>query len=104
MAIIVWSLGGGGLGVRCHWARLGILSSYCRVGLGLRSLSNLTIILFGAGLSALLVYALTFELFSKNSPIVLHNNACERIKPSSQASREGYIAEYVYRQLLGCTN
>ena len=104
MAIVEWSLGRGGLGVRRHWARLGILSLYCRVGLGLRSSSNLTVILFGAGLSALLVYALTFELFSENSPIMLHNNACKRIKPSSQASREEHIAEYVYRRLLGCTN
>ena len=41
MAIVAWSLGEGGLGVRRHWATLGVLSSCCQVGLGLRSLSNL---------------------------------------------------------------
>lgn len=44
--------------------------------------SNITVILLGAGLSALLIYSLTSELFSKNSPTVLYNNACERIKAS----------------------
>ncbi|KAH0838527.1 TIM21-domain-containing protein [Lanmaoa asiatica] len=44
--------------------------------------TNLTVILLGAGLSAVLVYALTSELFSKNSPTVLYNDACERIKTS----------------------
>ena len=44
--------------------------------------TNLTVILLGAGLSIVLVYALTSELFSKNSPTVLYNDACERIKTS----------------------
>lgn len=48
--------------------------------------TNLTIILLGAGLSAVLVYALTSELFSKNSPTVLYNDACERIKTSPRVS------------------
>ena len=46
--------------------------------------TNLAVILLGAGLSALLVYSLTTELFSKNSPTVLYNDACERIKASSK--------------------
>ena len=48
--------------------------------------TNLTVILLGAGLSAVLVYALTSELFSKNSPTVLYNDACERIKTSPHVS------------------
>ena len=44
--------------------------------------TNLTVILFGAGLSAVLIYCLTSELFSKNSPTVLYGDACERIKAS----------------------
>ena len=44
--------------------------------------TNLTVILVGAGLSALLIYSLTTELFSKNSPTVLYGEACERIKAS----------------------
>ena len=44
--------------------------------------TNLTVILFGAGLTTVLIYALTSELFSKNSPTVLCNEACERIKRS----------------------
>lgn len=46
--------------------------------------SNLGVILLGAGLSALLIYSLTSELFSKNSPTVLYGDACERIKQSSR--------------------
>jgi import inner membrane translocase subunit TIM21 len=46
--------------------------------------TNLTVILFGAGLTTVLVYALTSELFSRNSPTVLYNEACERIKASSR--------------------
>lgn len=48
--------------------------------------TNLSVILLGAGLSAVLVYALTSELFSKNSPTVLYNDACERIKGSPRVS------------------
>lgn len=44
--------------------------------------TNLTVILVGAGLSAVLVYALATELFARNSPTVLYNDACERIKAS----------------------
>jgi import inner membrane translocase subunit TIM21 len=44
--------------------------------------SNLTVILAGAGLCALLVYSLTSELFSKNSATVLYGEACDRIQAS----------------------
>ena len=44
--------------------------------------TNLGVILLGAGLSALLIYSLTSELFSKNSATVLYGDACERIKAS----------------------
>jgi import inner membrane translocase subunit TIM21 len=49
--------------------------------------TNLTVILLGAGLSALLIYSLTTELFSKNSPTVLYGDACERIKASPKVCR-----------------
>jgi import inner membrane translocase subunit TIM21 len=44
--------------------------------------TNLGVILLGAGLSVLLIYSLSSELFSKNSPTVLYGNACERINQS----------------------
>ncbi|KAI8995382.1 TIM21-domain-containing protein [Trametes punicea] len=46
--------------------------------------TNLVVILAGAGLSIVLIYALTSELFSRNSPTVLYNKACELIKASPQ--------------------
>jgi TIM21 len=46
--------------------------------------SNLIVILLGAGLSVALIYALTTDLFSRNSASVLHNEACEKIKSSSE--------------------
>ncbi|KAJ7169526.1 TIM21-domain-containing protein [Mycena filopes] len=50
--------------------------------------TNLSVILVGAGLSAVLIYCLTTELFSKNSPTVLYDDACERIKASSRVPGE----------------
>ncbi|KAJ7655171.1 TIM21-domain-containing protein [Mycena polygramma] len=49
--------------------------------------TNLSVILVGAGLSAVLIYCLTSELFSKNSPSVLYDDACERIKASSKLAK-----------------
>ncbi|KAJ7693703.1 TIM21-domain-containing protein [Mycena rosella] len=49
--------------------------------------TNLTVILVGAGLSAVLIYCLTSELFSKNSPSVLYDDACERIKASPRLAK-----------------
>ncbi|KIJ21512.1 hypothetical protein PAXINDRAFT_104697 [Paxillus involutus ATCC 200175] len=49
--------------------------------------TNLTVILLGAGLSAVLVYALTSELFSKNSPTVLYSDACELIQASPRVTK-----------------
>ena len=46
--------------------------------------TNVTVILFGAGLTAILVYALTSELVSRNSPTVLYEEACQRIRSSSR--------------------
>lgn len=48
--------------------------------------TNFTVILMGAGLSAILAYALATELFAKNSPTVLYGDACDRIKASSAVS------------------
>lgn len=44
--------------------------------------TNLSVILLGAGLTAVLGYALISELFSNNSPTVLYGEACEKIKES----------------------
>ncbi|KAH9835807.1 TIM21-domain-containing protein [Rhodofomes roseus] len=49
--------------------------------------TNLAVILVGAGLSAVLIYALTSELFSKNSATVLYGEACEKIKASPALAR-----------------
>lgn len=49
--------------------------------------TNLTVILLGAGLTAVLGYALTSELFSNNSPTVLYGQACEKIKASPKVRR-----------------
>jgi len=48
--------------------------------------TNLTVIAIGAGLTALLLYSVGTELLSKNSPTVLYNDACERIKASPKVS------------------
>ena len=48
--------------------------------------TNLAVILVGAGLSAVLIYALTSELFSKNSATVLYGQACEKVKASPAVS------------------
>ncbi|KAI0094562.1 TIM21-domain-containing protein [Irpex rosettiformis] len=50
-------------------------------------MSNLFVILFGAGFTAVLVYALTSELFSKNSATVLYGQACELIKSSPNVTQ-----------------
>ncbi|KZT74874.1 hypothetical protein DAEQUDRAFT_659963 [Daedalea quercina L-15889] len=49
--------------------------------------TNLAVILVGAGLSAVLIYALTSELFSKNSATVLYGQACNKIKASPALAR-----------------
>ena len=46
--------------------------------------TNFSVVLLGAGLSVVLLYALTSELFSKNSPTVLYGEACDKIKASPQ--------------------
>ncbi|THH09883.1 hypothetical protein EW145_g1725 [Phellinidium pouzarii] len=46
--------------------------------------SNLTVILVGAGLTVVLVYALASELFARNSPTVLYGQACSRIQKSEK--------------------
>lgn len=49
--------------------------------------TNFIVIVLGAGFSGLLVYALASELFAKNSPTVLYNEICERIKTSPVVRR-----------------
>ncbi|KAF7978924.1 hypothetical protein HWV62_44462 [Athelia sp. TMB] len=48
--------------------------------------TNFTVILIGAGFSVMLFYALTSELFSKNSPTVLYGQACDRIDKSPKVA------------------
>ncbi len=65
--------------------------------------TNLTVILFGAGLTTVLVYALTSELFSKNSPTVLYNEACERIKSSPRVCKHSLqFINILKRTCVGC--
>ncbi|KAJ9124243.1 hypothetical protein QFC22_001042 [Naganishia vaughanmartiniae] len=59
------------------------------------------VILFGGTLFALLAYALTTELFAKNSPTVLHNQAIDMIESSKVPFRDarGWL-EVQYEQLM----
>ncbi|KAF9498065.1 hypothetical protein BDN71DRAFT_1443766 [Pleurotus eryngii] len=66
------------------WSELSAGGKVIRTG---ARTTNLTVILLGAGFSALLVYSLTTELFSKNSPTVLYGDACKRITASPQVAR-----------------
>ncbi|KAF5312098.1 hypothetical protein D9619_003392 [Psilocybe cf. subviscida] len=63
------------------------LSTGGKVVRGAARTSNLGVILLGAGLSALLLYSLTSELFSKNSPTVLYGDACDRLKQSAKLAK-----------------
>ncbi|KAG2023853.1 hypothetical protein CC2G_001460 [Coprinopsis cinerea AmutBmut pab1-1] len=49
--------------------------------------TNLTVILLGAGLSVLLIYSLTSELFSKNSATVIYGEACDKIRNSPKIAK-----------------
>ncbi|KAF8140007.1 TIM21-domain-containing protein [Boletus edulis] len=73
-----------------RWSELSVSGKVLRTT---QRTTNLTVILLGAGLSTILVYALTSELFSKNSPTVLYNDACERIKTSPR------VAQYIHTPL-----
>ncbi|KZP00837.1 hypothetical protein CALVIDRAFT_215039 [Calocera viscosa TUFC12733] len=44
--------------------------------------TNFGVILAGAGLSAVIIYALATELFARNSPTVLYGDICEKLKES----------------------
>ena len=66
----------GNLTVRPVISRSGMRSA--RVGV--------QVILLGGTLFALLTYALTTELFAKNSPTVLHNQAIDLIESSKVVS------------------
>ncbi|CAE6433237.1 unnamed protein product [Rhizoctonia solani] len=48
---------------------------------------NLTVILIGAGLSAVLSYALATELFARNSPTVIFSESCQKIGSSHELAR-----------------
>ncbi|EIW86447.1 hypothetical protein CONPUDRAFT_133877, partial [Coniophora puteana RWD-64-598 SS2] len=65
------------------WSELSTGGKVVRTG---QRTSNLIVILLGAGLSAVLVYALTSELFSKNSPTVVYGDACKRIEASPKVA------------------
>jgi import inner membrane translocase subunit TIM21 len=61
--------------------------------------TNLTVILFGAGLTTVLIYALTSELFSRNSPTVLYSEACERIKSSQRVCNPAARLAYILKRI-----
>lgn len=48
---------------------------------------NLVIIIIGAGFASLLIYTITSEMYSSNSPTNLFKDACERIKRNPRARR-----------------
>lgn len=48
-----------------------------------RQTGNLTVILVGGGLFVILAFALTTELFAKNSPSVLYSQAVDMIRDSN---------------------
>lgn len=83
-----------------------IMMTTFRIILAIRATArttNLTVILFGAGLTAILVYALTSELVSRNSPTVLYEEACQRIRSSPRVC--GSITLYrnaLKRMCAGC--
>lgn len=62
------------------------LSAGGKVLRGTARTSNLTVILVGGAFSCILAYALATELFAKNSPTKLYDDACERIKKSEAVS------------------
>ncbi|TFK89761.1 hypothetical protein K466DRAFT_486161 [Polyporus arcularius HHB13444] len=63
------------------WSELSVGGKVVRTT---RRTANTVVILTGASLAVLLVYALTSEMFSANSPTVLFNKACELIKASPE--------------------
>ncbi|KAF7320027.1 hypothetical protein MKEN_00786700 [Mycena kentingensis (nom. inval.)] len=67
-----------------EWKELSTAGKVNRTAAGA---SNLTIVLLGATLSSVLIYCLTSELFSNNSPTVLYKQACEKIEASQRLRR-----------------
>lgn len=67
----------------------GRLSADCMVKVArtTRQTGNLTVILVGGGLFVILAFALTTELFAKNSPSVLYSQAVDMIRDSNAVSR-----------------
>ncbi|TFK57502.1 hypothetical protein OE88DRAFT_1671543 [Heliocybe sulcata] len=70
-----------------HVKKWSELSAGGKVARATARTTSLSVILFGAGLSAVLIYALTSELFSRNSPTVLYGEACEVVRRSSRVAR-----------------
>ncbi|KAF5356024.1 hypothetical protein D9756_004200 [Leucocoprinus leucothites] len=56
---------------------------------------NLAVILIGAGLASLLIYTITSEMYSSNSPTNLFKDACERIKRNPRARHNVPVFKYL---------
>lgn len=76
--------GKGSFSVHCPNTVLLMLHSAMRTA---SHTKNLAIILIGAGLASLLIYTVTSEIYSSNSPTNLFKDACERIKRNQRACR-----------------
>ncbi|KAG9015190.1 hypothetical protein FRB94_004309 [Tulasnella sp. JGI-2019a] len=77
------------------WAEL---STSGKVARGTARTSNFTVILLGGALTCVLAYALATELFAKNSPTRLYDDACQKILNSPQ------VAEHLKGPLRFHTN
>ena len=59
---------------------------------------NLTVILVGGTLFVILAFALTTELFAKNSPSVLYSAAVDMIRTSDSASPLVVVSSSFHRR------
>ncbi|KAG8885642.1 hypothetical protein FRB97_000085 [Tulasnella sp. 331] len=66
------------------WAEL---STSGKVARGTARTTNLTVILLGGALTCVLAYALATELFAKNSPTRLYDDACQKVLNSPQVAQ-----------------
>ncbi|KAG8926541.1 hypothetical protein FRC00_002823 [Tulasnella sp. 408] len=63
------------------------LSTSGKVARGTARTTNLTVILIGGAFTCVLAYALATELFAKNSPTRLYDDACQKLNASPEVAR-----------------
>ncbi|KAG8953321.1 hypothetical protein FRC04_002731 [Tulasnella sp. 424] len=63
------------------------LSTSGKVARGTARTTNLTVILIGGAFTCVLAYALATELFAKNSPTRLYDDACQKLNASPEIAR-----------------